>query len=300
MRRSTAAPARRSPRCSACRPRSFPARSISSPARCTRSTAGVLVDESLLYARCGARPVAPGLLWRRRPAWRRSRSAGRRPHSPDERDRHALAYGKSPIVTKAPMVARPSHDVVFWAQGFGAWGRFNADGNAASVRRDLAGFISGVDTRVGAQRPRGHRGGLYRLEERARRTRHGQCRDRAIAGYGGWSFGALNLRAGGAYAFHSDRHRPHDRVPGLLRSRDRALRRRHRAGFRRSRLRLRVRQCRGRAVRGRRLGAGRHRRGGRARRAGGAQCRGARHSRSAIDARHPRRQHRPARRTTWC
>ena len=24
-----------------------------------------------------------------------------------------------------------------------------------------------------------------------------------IAGYGGWSFGALNLRAGGAYAFHT-------------------------------------------------------------------------------------------------
>src|SRR4029079_15820568 len=65
-------------------------------------------------------------------------------------DLSALAYAKSPIVTKAPpMVSQPSYDVVFWAQGFGGWGRFDTDNNAASVRRDLAGFFSGVDTRVG-------------------------------------------------------------------------------------------------------------------------------------------------------
>ena len=61
-----------------------------------------------------------------------------------------LAYAKSPIVTKAPIrSAEPTSDTVFWAQGFGAWGRFSGDGNAAGVRRDLAGFFSGVDTRVG-------------------------------------------------------------------------------------------------------------------------------------------------------
>jgi outer membrane autotransporter protein len=38
---------------------------------------------------------------------------------------------------------------VFWAQGFGAWGHFNGDGNAASVRRDLSGFFTGLDMRVG-------------------------------------------------------------------------------------------------------------------------------------------------------
>src|SRR4030095_1469236 len=62
----------------------------------------------------------------------------------------ALAYGKSPIVTKAPPLTAPAgYDVVFWAQGFGARGSFNGDGNAASVKRDLAGFFSGADTRVG-------------------------------------------------------------------------------------------------------------------------------------------------------
>ena len=93
---------------------------------------------------------------------------------------------------------------MFWAQGFGARGRFDSDGNAASVRRDLAGFFTGVDTRVGGERPARHRGRLHRLAEHARRARLGRMsRPGTSAGYGGWSFGDFNLRAGGAYAFHT-------------------------------------------------------------------------------------------------
>ena len=115
----------------------------------------------------------------------------------------ALAYGKSPIVTKAPRMVAPSYDVTFWAQGFGARGRFETDGNAATLRRDLAGFISGVDTRVGGNGrlgvAAGYTGSRNALDGRGTadvETAH-------IAGYGGWSFGAFNLRAGAAYAFHS-------------------------------------------------------------------------------------------------
>ena len=43
-----------------------------------------------------------------------------------------------------------SHDMVFWAQGFGARGQFRLRRQCRDVRRDLAGFFSGVDTRVGA------------------------------------------------------------------------------------------------------------------------------------------------------
>jgi len=122
----------------------------------------------------------------------------------DGEDMHALAYAKSPIVTKAPMKARDAgRDVVFWAQGFGAWGRFDGDGNAATVRRDLAGFITGIDTRVGdggrAGIAAGYTGSKNALDGRGTanvETAH-------VAAYGGWSFGALNLRAGGAYAFHA-------------------------------------------------------------------------------------------------
>ena len=167
------------------------------------STAGALVDESL-YVRSavlgrlrqasyggntGMAPLATG---------------GPQVAFADEEIDAALAYAKSPIVSKAPLKApEASRDIVFWAQGFGAWGRFDGDGNAASVRRDLAGFITGLDTRVGesgrAGIAAGYTGSRNNLDGRGSanvETGH-------IAAYGGWSFGALNLRAGGAYAFHS-------------------------------------------------------------------------------------------------
>jgi subtilase-type serine protease len=117
----------------------------------------------------------------------------------------ALAFAKSPIVRKAPLRApqASSNDLVFWAQGFGAWGKFDSDGNAASVRRDLAGFFTGFDTRAGdAGRvgiAAGYTGSKNTLDGRGSSnvdTAH-------VAVYGGWNVGALNLRAGGAFAHHS-------------------------------------------------------------------------------------------------
>ena len=165
------------------------------------STAGVLVDES--------RYMRGAVLGRLRQASyggdnrMASLSLGGPQAFADGAELAALAYGKSPVV-KAPMVApAPTRDIVFWAQGFGAWGRFNGDGNAASVRRDLAGFITGLDTRVGtsgrAGIAAGYTGSRNNLDGRgSANVETGQ-----VAAYGGWSFGALNLRGGGAYAFHA-------------------------------------------------------------------------------------------------
>jgi subtilase-type serine protease len=165
------------------------------------STAGVLVDESL-YPRSAVlgrlRQASYG-----GDAGMASLAAGGPQAFQAGEELSALAYGKSPIVTKAPpMAARPGHDTVFWAQGFGGWGRFDGDGNAASVRRDLAGFFSGVDTRVGTNGrvgiAAGYTGSHNNLDGRGGtsvETGH-------LAGYGGWNFGSLNLRAGGAYAWH--------------------------------------------------------------------------------------------------
>jgi outer membrane autotransporter protein len=116
----------------------------------------------------------------------------------------ALAYGKSPIVTKAQMRAPQAQaDVVFWAQGFGARGRFETDGNAATVRRDLAGFISGIDTPVGGNGRLGVAAGYTGSKNALDGRGTADVETAHIAGYGGWNFGAFNLRAGGAYAFHS-------------------------------------------------------------------------------------------------
>jgi subtilase-type serine protease len=92
---------------------------------------------------------------------------------------------------------------VFWAQGFGAWGRFNGDGNAATVSRDLAGFISGVDTRVGSNGRAGVAAGYTSSRNTLDARGSANVESGHVATYGGWSFGALNLRGGGAYGFHT-------------------------------------------------------------------------------------------------
>jgi len=166
------------------------------------STAGVLMDESL-YARSAVlgrlRQASDG-----GDAQMASLSAGGPQAFANGEELNALAYAKSPIVTKAPpMPSQPGYDVVFWAQGFGATGRFDSDGNAAALRRDLAGFFSGADTRVGTNGrlgfAAGYTGSRNNLDGRGGST----VETGHIAGYGGWSFGGFNLRGGGDFAFHS-------------------------------------------------------------------------------------------------
>ena len=45
-----------------------------------------------------------------------------------------------------------SSDLTFWAQGVGAWGRINSDGNAADLTRNLGGVFTGFDGRFGEWR----------------------------------------------------------------------------------------------------------------------------------------------------
>ena len=182
--------------------RSLPARSMQLSGEVHASTAGVLVDESL-YPRSAVlgrlRQASYG-----GDASMASLSVGGPQAFAGGEELSALAYGKSPIVTKAPRMVPPaSYDVTFWAQGFGARGKFDGDGNATDVRRDLAGFFSGVDTRVGTGGrvgiATGYTGSKYALNGRG----SGNVETGHLMGYGGWSFGALNLRAGGAVAWHT-------------------------------------------------------------------------------------------------
>jgi outer membrane autotransporter protein len=118
----------------------------------------------------------------------------------------ALAYAgahKSAFPTKAPLVA-PARlpETAFWAQGVGAWGRFDGDGNAAGMRRDLAGFFSGVDHRIGANWIAGIAGGYtsstVRVSDRASSA---DVETAHLAGYVGATYGALSLRGGAAASF---------------------------------------------------------------------------------------------------
>jgi outer membrane autotransporter protein len=67
----------------------------------------------------------------------------------------ALAYAEpqsapgSRAITSVLAAPARAPDTVWWGQGVGAWGRIAADGDAAAVSRDLAGFFTGVDSRFG-------------------------------------------------------------------------------------------------------------------------------------------------------
>ena len=167
------------------------------------TTVGMLLDESL-YPRLAVLGRLRQAAYGGNAGMAPLGVGGPQAFSSGEDELAALAYGKSPIVTKAPRLAAPAaYDVTFWAQGFGAWGRFDGDGNAASVRRSLAGFFSGVDTRVGASGRvglmAGYTGSSYALDRRG----NANVETGHLAGYGGWNFGAFNLRGGAAAAWHT-------------------------------------------------------------------------------------------------
>ena len=167
------------------------------------STAGLLLDESL-YARSA-------VLGRLRQASyggdaRMAALAAGGPSSfqDGEEQSSALAYAKSPLlpVKAPPPGAAPSRDVTFWAQGFGAWGRFESDGNAAAVRRNLAGFFTGADAAFGDGRA-GFAAGYTTSQNNLDGRGGANVETGHLAGYGGWHFGALNLRGGAAFAWHA-------------------------------------------------------------------------------------------------
>lgn len=169
------------------------------------STAGALVDESS-YVRSAVLGRLRQASYGGDASMASLSMGGPQTAFADEAIESALAYGKSPIVTKAPVKApAATSDLVFWAQGFGAWGRFNGDGNAATLRRDLAGFMTGFDMRLGVFG--GSRVGFAAGYTGSQNNTDGRGSANVdtghIATYGATSFGHWTLRTGGSYSFHT-------------------------------------------------------------------------------------------------
>jgi outer membrane autotransporter protein len=117
----------------------------------------------------------------------------------------ASADGDRPAFPINAAVAAPaqSADLTFWAQGVGAWGRINSDGNAADVNRNLGGVFTGFDRRFGEWRA-GLAGGYTNSSPSVSARASSASIDTAyFAGYAGTSFGPLNFRSGAAYAWHT-------------------------------------------------------------------------------------------------
>jgi outer membrane autotransporter protein len=117
----------------------------------------------------------------------------------------ASADGDRSVFPINPPAGAPvqSADLTFWAQGVGAWGRINSDGNAADVTRNLGGVFTGFDRRFGEWRA-GLAGGYTNSSPSVSARASSASIDTAyFAGYAGTSFGPLNFRSGAAYAWHT-------------------------------------------------------------------------------------------------
>ena len=106
---------------------------------------------------------------------------------------------------KAPPLAAPAQtaDFTYWAQGVGAWGKINNDGNAADVSRNLGGFFTGFDRRFGDWRA-GLAGGYTNSSVSVNaRASSANIDTGYLAAYAGTNYGPWNVRSGAAFAWNS-------------------------------------------------------------------------------------------------
>ncbi len=100
----------------------------------------------------------------------------------------------------APPVA-PS--LAFWTRAYGAWADFDGNRNAATASRDLGGFVSGMDARVGGTWRAGFGAG-YSQSNVSVADRHSGADVESVhlAGYTGGMAGPFALRGGGAWTWN--------------------------------------------------------------------------------------------------
>ena len=119
-----------------------------------------------------------------------------------------MAYADSrrpAFPVKAAPYAAPAQtaDFTYWAQGVGAWGKLNSDGNAAEVSRNLGGFFTGFDRRFGDWRA-GLAGGYTNSSVSVNaRASSANIDTGYLAAYAGTNYAAWNIRSGASLAWNS-------------------------------------------------------------------------------------------------
>jgi outer membrane autotransporter protein len=107
--------------------------------------------------------------------------------------------------------------LAFWSQGFGSWGSFDGDGNAAAADRTLGGFVSGVDGYVGGGWRAGIAAGYTQSDTSVdARLSAADIESYHLAAYAGGRLGAFALRAGAAWAWHDVKTKRTIAFPGFL------------------------------------------------------------------------------------
>jgi outer membrane autotransporter protein len=119
----------------------------------------------------------------------------------------ALAYAnkKPAFPIKAPPLAAlvETPDLTFWAQGVGAWGKIDGDGNAADASRNLSGVFTGFDRRFGDWRAGLAAGYSNSSVSVSARASSANIDTAYVAAYAGTSFWAWNFRSGATFAWNT-------------------------------------------------------------------------------------------------
>jgi outer membrane autotransporter protein len=91
-----------------------------------------------------------------------------------------------------------------WGQGFGSWGHWSSDGNAARLDRSIGGFFIGADAPAFGGWRFGAVAGYSRTSFDARaRNASGTSDNYSVGAYGGTRWHDLAFRAGAAYTWHA-------------------------------------------------------------------------------------------------
>lgn len=95
-------------------------------------------------------------------------------------------------------------EMTFWMRGFGSWGRWNGDGNAATVWRNTGGLFVGADIPVMERGKAGLLVGYSNTSFQAiGRNSTGTSDNFHLGVYGGAQWGDLALRSGLVYTWHT-------------------------------------------------------------------------------------------------
>ncbi|GGB86351.1 hypothetical protein GCM10011352_10320 [Marinobacterium zhoushanense] len=106
--------------------------------------------------------------------------------------------------TQTGLVEHPITDSASsWGYGFGSWGHWDSDGNAAKLERDIGGFFIGSDVLVADNTRLGLMGGYSHADIQVDNLASSGAVDTYTLGvYGGSSWNALSLKGGIAHGWH--------------------------------------------------------------------------------------------------
>jgi outer membrane autotransporter protein len=110
--------------------------------------------------------------------------------------------GGQPHFDSVKTASDTAPDTTFWAQGVGAWGSFDGDGNTANVNRTLTGFFCGIDHRTASDLLVGLAGGYTHSSlDIDTRSSSADIDTAHLAGYLAAQSGRWNLRTAVAASF---------------------------------------------------------------------------------------------------